>query len=108
MYPVSQTPGPRRPLNSIRVVSWTNGLKRFGYLLQNNKMDWRCDDELYELLKTIDAEKDNITIELLKKTHVGKMIKDLSKCDKFEERSRVLAKRVYRSWLKLCRVVDKW
>jgi len=99
----SQARHPWRPLNSIRVVNWTNAFKRFDYLLQNGKMDWRCDDELYELLKTIDVEKDNITIELLKKTRVGKMIRDLSKCDKFEERSRIVAKKIYRTWLKMCR-----
>jgi len=96
-------PRSRHPLNSIKVFNWTNGLKRFDYLLQNKKTNWRCDDELYELLKGIDLEKDNITIELLKKTHVGKVIRDLIKCDEFEERSRFLAKRIYRSWLKMCR-----
>jgi len=103
----SQGQGPRQPLNNIKVVNWTNGLKRFDYLLQNKKMDWRCHDELHELLIRIDLEKDNITIELLKTTHVGKMIRDLSRCDKFEERSRFLAKRIYRSWLKMCREVEQ-
>ena len=104
---VSQTHEPRRPLNSIKVVNWTNGLKRFQYLLQKNKMDWRCDDELYELLKGIYVEKDNITIELLKKTQVGKMIRDFSKSGNFEERSTILAKEIYWSWRNMCRAVEQ-
>lgn len=70
-------------------------------------MNWRCDDDLYDLLKAIDVEKDNITIELLKKTQVGKMIRKLSRCYEFEERSRIVAKRIYKAWVKMCRKVDE-
>lgn len=66
-------------------------------------MDRHCENELYELLKSIDVEKDNITMELLKKTQVGKLIKDLSNCDEFEEKSRIVARRIYKTWLKMCR-----
>jgi hypothetical protein len=71
-------------------------------------MDWRCDDELYEFLRGIDTEKDNITIELLKKTQVGKMVRDLSKCGDFEKRSRILAKRIYYTWREMCRAVEQY
>ena len=94
-------------MTSIKVVTWTNGLRRFDYLLQNKKMDRRCENELYELLKAIDVEKDNITKELLKKTQVGKLMRSLSKCDEFEERSKNLAKKIYRFWRKMWRAFDQ-
>jgi len=95
----------RRPLTKVRVLSWANGLKRFDYLVQNNKMDRRCEDELYELLKAIDVEKEKITVELMLETDVGKLIRSLRKCHEFEGRSRNLAERIYQTWRKMCRAV---
>ena len=94
----------RRPLTHVKAIEWKNDLERFSYLDDINKMDFRLDDEFYQLLKIIDAEKDNpyLTPTNLKKTGLGKLMKDLSKRDCFDERSSKMAKRIYRFWRQLC------
>lgn len=72
-------------------------------------MTWHCEDELYRLLMEIDAEKDNayLSLDVLKKTQLGKIMKDLSKCEAIEMKSRMLGKRVYKYWLRICREIEQ-
>ncbi len=99
----------QRLLNSIDIFTWLNHLKRFQFLLERNKMTWQCEDELYTLVKKIDAEKDNayISLDVLKKTQLGKIMKSLSKCEAIEVRSRKVGRRVYKYWLGMCREVEQ-
>jgi len=72
-------------------------------------MTWQCEDELYTLVKEIDAQKDNayINLDVLKKTQLGMIMKSLSKCEAIEVKSRKVGRRIYKYWLRMCREVEQ-
>jgi len=105
---VPQTQRPRRPLNSIIVVNWMNELRRFQDLQKEKKLSWQCQDQLYDILKEINKEKDNtyLTPRELARTNLGKIMKEIGRTKEFERRTWQLAKEIVKFWRQVCREAE--